>query len=501
MRGRRVVVVGAGFGGLAAAVRLAAAGLDVTICERAAQPGGCAGRLTLDGYAFDTGPSVLTMPELLDDVFAAAGEQRRDHLELVRLDPAYRAVFHDGSEIAVRGSVEAMAEEVARTCGGEEAVRFRRFVAHLGALYDAEFGDFIDANFDSALDLARPRQLARLVRLGGFRRLHDLVAERLTDWRLVRLFSFQSMYAGLSPYEALGLYAVIAYMDTVKGVYGVRGGVHAVAEALAGLAVRAGVELRLSTPVSQIEVASGRAVAVRTAHGDRLPCDVVVANADLPIVYRDLLPPGATPRRVRSLRYSPSCVVVHLGLDRRLEGVAHHNVHFARAYRESFDDLLAGRPQRDPSWFCSVPTVTDPTLAPPGGAVAFHLVPTPNLHGAPVDWDARADVELEAAQTRMEAAGYGPVRDATVVGRVVTPAGWARAGLAAGTPFSASHRFAQTGPFRPANVAPKVGGVVFAGAGTTPGVGIPMVLLSGRLAAERVRRLLRHGVHARPVGP
>jgi phytoene desaturase len=489
-RGGRVVVVGAGLGGLAAAIRLAAAGCEVTVLEREDAPGGRAGRRDVDGFSFDLGPSVLTMPELIADLYAVAGEDMARHLTLERLDPAYRAVFHDGSELAVRAGVEAMAAEIREWSGAAEAARFLRLVEHLAALYDATYEGFIDANFDSPLDLVRPRRLARLVRLGGFRRVHALVSGHLTDWRLVRLFTFQSMYAGMSPYEALGVYAVIAYMDLVRGVYAVRGGIHAVSRALAALAVRTGADVRLATPVERVEVAAGRAVAVRTLGGERVPCDAVVLTPDLPVAYRDLLPADATPARVRKLRYSPSCVVVHLGLDRPLAGAAHHNIHFARDYRASFDDVLAGRMQRDPSWFLSVPTVSDPALAPPGGAVAFYLLPAPNLTGDPINWDAQRDRELALALDRLERAGYGPVTSAARVREVVTPADWAAQGMAAGTPFAASHHFFQTGPFRPRNVAPNVGGVVFAGSGTTPGVGVPMVLVSGKLAAERVIELL-----------
>jgi phytoene desaturase len=481
-----VVVVGAGLGGLAAALRLRAEGLDVTVCERSDRPGGRAGRREVDGFSFDLGPSVLTMPEYLAELFALMGERVEDHLELTRLDPAYRAVFHDGSELAVRGSVEAMEEEVRAVCGPQEAGRFVRFAAHLKALHDAEMDGFIDGNFDSPLDLVRPVQLARLVRLGGFRRVYPLVASHLTDWRLRRMFTFQAMYAGMSPYEALGVYAVIAYMDAICGVYAARGGVFAVSQALADLAVRHGVDLRLSTAVDHVEVTGGRARAVVTADGDRIGCDVAVLNPDLPIAYRDLLPPEATPSRVRRLRYSPSCVVVHLGLDRKLDGAAHHNIHFAEQYSDSFDDILAGRMQREPSWFLSVPTVSDPALAPPGGEVGFYLLPTPNLHGDPLSWSHQGPREADRAARLIEEAGYGPVRSATVVREVVTPADWEAAGMAAGTPFAASHHFAQTGPFRPRNLAPRVGGVVFVGSGTTPGVGVPMVLISGKLAAERV---------------
>ena len=487
---RRVVVVGAGLGGLAAAIRLAAGGADVTVLERDERPGGRAGRFERDGFAFDTGPSVLTMPSLLAELFAVAGEDLEDHLTLERLDPAYRAVFHDGSMLHIRGSREAMIDEVRDVCGTAEADRFAAFADHLRRLYEAEYDTFIDANFDSPLDLVRPVALARVARLGGFRRMMPLVSSMLTDWRLIRMFTFQAMYAGMSPYEALGVYAVIAYMDAIGGVYFPRGGIHAVGLGLAALAQRCGVDLRLNTPVEHLEVRGGRAVAVHTAAGERVPADAVVLNPDLPIAYRDLLGDDLTPRRVRRLRFSPSCIVVHLGLSRRLDDAAHHTVHFARDYAESFDDILAGRLQRDPSWFLTVPTASDPSMAPDGGEILFVLVPAPNLVGNSLNWDAQAPREIAAAQRRLTAAGYGDIASATVVAEAVTPADWARQGMAAGTPFAASHHVSQTGPFRPANVAPKVGRVVFTGSGTTPGVGVPMVLVSGKLAAQRVEAML-----------
>ncbi|MBW3606438.1 MAG: phytoene desaturase [Actinobacteria bacterium] len=488
-------MVGAGLGGLAAAIRLACAGRQVTLLERDEVPGGRAGRLHRDGFAFDTGPSVLTMPHLVGELFELAGERMADHLQLERLDPAYRAQFHDGSQLLVRGSVEAMRDEVAAVCGPAEADRFVRFADHLRRLYEAEYDHFIDTNFDSVLGLARPVVMARLLRLGGFRRLHRLVASHLRDWRLIRLFTFQAMYAGMSPYEALGVYAVIAYMDAVAGVYFPAGGIFSVSRVLADLAVRCGVELRLGADVERVEIAGGRATGVRTLAGDVVPADHVVLNPDLPVAYEQLLGARYTPRRIARLRYSPSCVVVHLGLSGPLKDAAHHNIHFAAGYRESFDDLLAGRTQRDPSWFLTVPTVGDPAMAPHGGSVGFYLLPAPNLHGDAIDWDVQGPAELVSALRRIEQAGYGTPD--VVTAEVVTPADWRRAGMAAGTPFAASHHFAQTGPFRPRNVASTVDGVVFTGSGTVPGVGVPMVLVSGKLAAERVLQARTPGSRAR----
>ena len=486
----RVVVVGAGLGGLAASIRLATAGADVTLVERDDRPGGRAGRMQRDGFTFDTGPSVLTMPALVEELFAVAGERMADHLTLERLDPAYRAVFHDGSVLHIRGSLDGMAEEVRDVCGADEADRFRRFADHLGRLYAAEYDTFIDHNFDSPLDLVRPGPLSKVVALGGFRRMMPLVSSFLRDWRLIRMFTFQAMYAGMSPYEALGVYSVIAYMDAIAGVYYPRGGIHEVSVALADLARRCGVDVRLATPVESVDIRAGRAAGIITAGGEKIDADVVVLNPDLPIAYRDLLGEEHTPRRIKRLRYSPSCVVVHLGLSGKLDDAAHHNIHFAENYSDSFDDILAGRLQRDPSWFLTAPGASDPTVAPAGGDVAFVLTPAPNLVGNQLNWDAQSPREIRMTQQRLTAAGYGDIEAMTVVSEAVTPADWARQGMAAGTPFAASHHLSQTGPFRPANVAPTVDGVVFTGSGTTPGVGVPMVLISGKLAAQRVATML-----------
>jgi phytoene desaturase len=481
----RVVVVGAGLGGLSAALRLAAAGREVTVLERATVPGGRAGRLELGGYGFDTGPTVLTMPELIADALGAVGERLEDWLELQPLDPVYRAYYPDGSTLDVHADVEAMAAEVERVCGPAEAAGYRRFADYVGALYRVEMRSFIDRNLDSPLGLLGP-DLLRLLRLRGFGRLAPAVARHLKDPRTQRVFSFQAMYAGLSPYSALAIYAVIAYMDSVAGVWFPRGGMHAVPRALAGAAEKHGVRFRYGTEVARVEVAGGRARAVHTTGGERVEADVVVLNPDLPVAYRDLLPPGVAPRRIGRLRYSPSCVVLHAGSTATYTKIAHHNIHFGRAWRRTFDEIIRdGRLMSDPSVLVTNPTRADPTLAPPGRQAYYVLAPTPNLT-AGIDWASIGPRYRDELVAVLEARGYAGFGAGIEVERLVTPADWAASGLAAGAPFAAAHTLGQTGPFRPPTLARGLDNVVFAGSGTQPGVGVPMVLLSGRLAAERI---------------
>lgn len=484
----RVVVIGAGLSGLSAALHLLGAGRQVTILERAAQPGGRAGQELSDGHRIDTGASVLTMPELLDEAFDAVGENLAGNVELTRLDPAYRAHFADGSTIAVHTGAEAMAAEIRAAAGPAEAAGYLRLRRWLTELYAAQREHFIGANFDSPLDLLRP-ELAKLAALGGFGRLGPRVGSFLKDDRVRRLFSFQSLYAGLDPMRAIGAYGVISYMDTVGGVYYPMGGVGGVARALAGAAVRAGADLRLGTGAAWLERVSSTVRAVRTSTGERIPCDAVVIATELDTAHSLL---GARPRRPVPLRYSPSAVVLHATTDRSWDRLDHHTIFFGREWSRTFAEIIRhGRLMSDPSLLVTRPTATDPTLAPAGRQIVSVLAPAPNLHSAAIDWSRVGPAYREELLGTLESRGLQGFPGALRQHELVTPADWAARGLTAGTPFSLAHTFTQTGPFRPRNLLRGAENVVLAGCGTTPGVGIPPVLISGRLAAARITGRVR----------
>ena len=479
----QVVVVGAGLAGLAAALHLAGRGRTVTVVERETCPGGRAGRLDFDGYHVDTGPTVLTMPDIIEDTLAAVGDSLDKRLDLIKLDPAYRAQFADGAVLDVHTDGDAMAEEVARFAGPAEADGYRRLRAWLTRLYQVEFGKFIASNFDSPLSMAGP-DLARLAALGAFSRLDPAVGRFLHDERLRRVFTFQSLYAGQSPQKALALYAVIAYMDTVAGVYFPRGGMRALPDALAGAAEAAGVRFHYGSPVTRLERSGGRVRAVLTGDGERFPCDALVLATELQTAYELL---GRAPRRPVPLRPSPSAVVFHVGTRRQWPDAAHHTILFGRAWDQTFRQIIDdGQIMSDPSLLVTRPTATDPGLAPPGRDLLYVLAPTPNLAAGAIDWDAGGGAYAEELTARV-ASRLLPGLDGEIEAtRLVTPADWSRQGLVAGTPFSYAHSFAQTGPFRPGNLPRGTDNVVLAGCGTVPGVGVPTALVSGRLAADRV---------------
>jgi phytoene desaturase len=476
-----VVVVGAGLAGLSAALQLAGRGRSVTVLERGAHPGGRVGRLDVGGYRLDTGPTVLTMPDIIDEAFAAVGDSTADRLELRSVTPAYRASFADGSGLDVHTGAGAMAAEVERFAGPEAAGGYLRLREWLTKLYRVEFDGFIAANFDSPLSLLTP-QLARLAAIGGFRRWDRMVRRFITDARLRRIFTFQSLYVGVPPQRALAVYAVIAYMDTVAGVYFPRGGMRALPDALAAAATDAGVEFRYGSPVSALERNGSRATAVRTAD-ERFPADAVVLTTELPDTYRLL---GRRPRRLLALRAAPSAVVAHVGCRSVSTEIGHHTLVFGDAWEQTFHDIIDdGRAMRDPSLLVTRPTAGDASLTPAGRDLFYILAPAPNTVVGQVDWDtvggAYTDEIIAAVTARLPELG----RDTEVL-HVVNPADWARQGMAAGTPFALAHTFGQTGPFRPANTVRGIDNVVLAGSSTVPGVGVPTAMLSGRLAADRI---------------
>lgn len=484
----KVVVIGAGLGGMSAAAHLVKAGHEVTIVERDSIPGGRAGVVESNGFRLDNGPTVLTMPNLLEEAFNALGVEMSDYLRINKVDPMYRAVYADGSELNVLHGRHEMAEEIRRFANNAEADAFLRFCEWLERLYKAEMSSFIDTNFDSPLDLVKPwRAGLSLVRMGAFTKLDKKIGQFFKDERLQRIFSFQAMYAGLAPYEALSLYAVITYMDSVEGVYFPEGGMHAMATGLARALEAKGVTIRYDAPVTRILRSSGSRGAVtgvEVAGSERVVADAVVCNLDLPVAYRTLLGGVDAPRVARRGKYSPSCVLWVAGVKGLPPAnAAHHNIHFGHDWNGSFKALIEdGVRMPDPSVLVTLHSIDTPGLAPEGHSSLYVLEPTPNLDGT-IDWGRERDRIVGDIKNRVAALGY-PTD--VVVERVYDPLDWEAMGMERGTPFALAHTFRQTGPFRPNNVDKRVPGLVFTGSSTVPGVGVPMVLVSGKLAARRV---------------
>jgi len=404
-----------------------------------------------------------------------------DWLTLEPVSPLYRAFYADGSILNVFSDVDQMAQEISEVIGDEEAQGFRKYVDFVSKLYKYEMSDFIDRNIDSPLDLLTPN-LAKLFAIGGFRKLTPKVREYMKDPRTERIYSFQAMYAGLSPYDALAIYAVIAYMDSVAGVFFPKGGMHAVPKSMAAALEKHGVTIKYNTTVESVVHSGGRASGVLTTDGEFMEADVVVLNPDLPVAYRELI--GNEPWSVKRLNYSPSAFVIIAGSTQKYSKISHHNIHFGKSWKKVFTELIDEKKlMTDPSILVTNSSFSDPSLAPEGRELYYILFPTPNLD-ASIDWKEIGPRYRDECYRVLEERGYVGLADSIEVDNITTPQDWADRGMERGAPFSAAHSFGQTGPFRPGNMWGE--NVVFTGSGTQPGVGVPMVLISGRLAAERV---------------
>jgi phytoene desaturase len=484
-------IIGAGLGGLSSAAHLLSQGHQVTIFEQGAYPGGRAAKTLLDTpagqYLTECGPTVFTMLDTARVPFEALGETMERHVDMIRVDPGYQGRFSDGSVLNWPGHSDGIHKAIASFAGHKEAEGFDDYVQWLEKLVRIEYEPFIAQNFASPLDLMKsPLSLLRLVSMGAFRKMENQVREFIMDERLISMSTFQALYAGVTPHEALAVYCIISYMDLVQGVFYPRGGMHKYAEALAEQCENHGAKINYNTRITQVQTTNG-GVEVQS-DGSAEHFDAVICNADLPIAYPKIfgLP---VPRRVENAKYSPSCLLYVVGGSATSRREAHHTITFARNSKYGFSDLVKDRKMmRDPSFLVSQPTITDPSIAPEGTDVFYVLEPSPHLDSK-VDFEDQREAHIERMRGHLAKSGVS--FDRTDCEIFIDPTDWERQEMYKGTPFSMAHTFMQSGPFRAKNAVKELPGVFLTGTGTTPGVGIPMVIESGKLAAERVEQFIK----------
>jgi len=492
----RVVIVGAGVGGLATGARLAAAGHHVTICEQADRIGGKLGLHEADGFRFDTGPSLLTMPHVLREVFDVAGGSLEDALSLRPVDPIAHYRFADGTELDATRDLDTFATALDDVLTPGSGADWRQFMARAGRIWDATHEDFLDRALDG------PRTLLRqAVRIGDLRTvapwhsLRDLGQRYLRDPRLRMFLDRYATYTGSDPRRAPGALAVVPWVEQTYGAWYVEGGLVRIGGALCSLAAERGAVVRTSADVVEVRVEGGRVSGVDLADGERLRADVVVANADATHLYGDLVrDPRTAAARRRLARATPSLsgFVLLLGLRGRTPDLAHHTVLFPDDYDAEFDDLFgeAPRPVRDPTLYLSVPD--DAAVAPAGHEAWFVLVNAPRQgqtgrDGTAVDWDAPgvAHTYAERLLDLLRQRGYD-VRDRIVHRSVITPADLGRRTRAVGGAiYGTSSNGVRAAFLRPANRSP-VPGLFLVGGSSHPGGGLPLVLMSARIVSELI---------------
>jgi len=485
--GREALVVGAGLGGLAAAVRLQRRGWRVTVLERHDHPGGRCGLWEEGGFRFDTGPTLLLMVDYLRAVFTDAGRALEDYLDLVQLDPNYRIYYPDGSTLDVTSRLNLMLEGVERIEPGA-GPRFLRFLADTAKLYEVGLR-FVDRNVHKPRDFFKLLDAGMLAGSGALGKLRKLVSRYFRDERLRNAFSFQSLYLGLSPFDSMAVYSLLPFTEVAGGLWFPKGGMHAVPRAFERLAVELGARFEYGRDVAALErSADGRRVtAVRLADGTRRTADLVVVNADLPYAYRDLLQEPLP--KADTLQYSCSAFLLYLGTDRAYPALPHHNLVVPADLRRCCDDIFTRhRVPDDPAFYVCAPSRTDPSLAPAGGENVYVLVPVPSQDPArPLDWSVEGP-RLEAAMlARLERFGLPDLRRHVVVKRAFTPDDFAgRFSATRSEAFGLSHGLDQVGFFRPHNRHRTLANCYFVGQSTHPGCGIPMAMISARCVVDRI---------------
>ena len=482
------VVIGSGFGGLAAAVRLGARGYRVTVLEKLDAPGGRAYVFRQDGFTFDAGPTIITAPYLLEELWQVAGRRLADDVDLRPVDPFYKIRFDDGETLACHADLDAMRAEVARI-SPEDAAGFDRFIRDSEKIYDIAFTQLVDQPFHSLGTLLR--SVPDLVRLQGYRTVYRKVSDYFRHPKLRVAFSFHPLLIGGNPLTTTAYYCLIAHLERTHRVHYAMGGMGALVQGIVGLIQGLGGTLRYEAEVARIEVSNGGATGVTLASGETIGADVVVSNADVGWTYSKLLGHHKRKRwtdaKVERARYSMSLFVWYFGTSKRFDAVYHHTMVLGPRYEALLKDIFTRkRLSEDFSLYLHRPSMTDPSLAPPGCDSFYVLAPVPNL-GSGTDWAAQAESYRAAIQRRLEDTVLPGLGQHIVTSRVLTPQDFRDRLLSVnGAAFSLEPQLFQSAWFRPHNVSEEVEGLYLVGAGTHPGAGVPGVICSAKILDEVV---------------
>jgi phytoene desaturase len=478
----KAVVIGSGFGGLAAAVRLRARGYEVTVLEALDRPGGRARVLERDGFRFDAGPTVITAPYLLHELFELSGRDSRDYFELVPVDPFYRILFPDGTRFDYVGDEDRLLAQIA-ALSPADVDGYRRLARAAERIFDVGYTALADQPFHSWRTMARV--IPAMVRLKSYRSVHGLVASHIKDERLRQALTFESLLVGGDPFRAPSIYLLIHWLERKWGVHFALGGTGAIIAGLVRLLDEQGVAVRTSTPAERIVVRNGRVAGVETAAGEVVAADVVVSNADPSWVYQNMLDGPAGRRgagKARRTRQSMSLFVGYFGTDRVYPELAHHTVVLGPRYAPLLKDIFRRRVLADDfSLYLHAPTRTDPGMAPPGRDAFYVLSPVPNNRSG-IDWGQEAEPYFQRILEALEHRLMPGLRTSVVTREAMTPHDFEHSLRSVdGAAFGPEPLLTQSAWFRYHNRAPDLEGLYFVGAGTHPGAGVPGVLSSAKI--------------------
>ncbi len=480
-------VIGSGFGGLASAIRLQAKGYQTTLFEMRDKPGGRAYVYTDKGFTYDAGPTIITAPFLIDELFELGGKKTSDFLQIVPCDPFYRIVFHDGMTFHYNGDEAQMLREVARIAP-DDVEGYKNLVAKTREIFQKAFIELADQPFTHFTDMLRVAP--DLIRLRSHESVYAMASRYVKSERLRQVLSFHPLLVGGHPFASSSIYAMIMYLERKWGVHFAMGGTGALVQSFVKLFEDMGGTLRLNARVEEIEIESGRATGLRLKGGERFAARTIVSNADVANTYRKLVAPQHrrkwTDRKLAGMRYSMGLFLIYFGTNRTYPELAHHSIILTKRFKPLLDDIFYGKTlAEDFSLYLHAPTRTDPSMAPEGHECFYVLSPVPHLD-ADIDWEKVKERYADAILESLEKQLIPDLRKHLVSKLIMTPKDF-ETDLDAykGSAFQFEPVLTQSAWFRPHNVSEDVEGLYFACAGTHPGAGLPGVLSSAKVL-ERV---------------
>ncbi len=494
----KVLIIGAGLGGLALAARLAKQGYSVDVYEKNSRIGGRAAWKKKKGYTIDLGPTFLLMPGEFEELFTYCGEKFSDHIQLEPLDPLYRLHYADGTHLDMHSSLPSMRESFVAhdPLHGEEHFRsFLDFLSHEGKKFPIVYERFIARPARSIASLLFSPDIIELFRLDGFHSMWENAGAFFSEEKLRLAMSFQSMYIGESPHTAPGTYSIIPFVEFTQGVWYPRQGIRGLVEAIGELARKKGAKIHLRRPVKEIIIEGGNAIGLRLENGEEVRGDIIVSNLDLPGAYHGLIPESQrkkyTKKKLDSLKYGCSAFMIYLGVKKEYATLRHHNVFFSTDPRTNFKEIFSTRTvPGDPSIYVNVSTRTNPTLAPKGKHLLYVLVPVPysaQRNGEKVDWAMYKEEFVRKIVDTLASRGLTQLKENAEILEVFTPDDWeSLAGMHQGSTFGLSPTFLQSSVFRPNQKSEEFDRLYFVGASTHPGSGMPLVLVSARTCEKRI---------------
>ena len=488
MKTKAAIVIGAGIGGLTAATHLAKRGLHVTVVEKNMRPGGRCDRLNRAGHHFDTGPTLLVMPLLYKAEFRALGTCMHELLKVQRVDPTYHLVFDDGSQLALTSDMKSLQEQLESIQPGSFQ-GLLRYLREGDRHYQLTLDKLVNRDFRKATDFYNPQNLTLLFRLKALTNHYRNMSAYFDDPRLKAAFMFQDIYMGLSPFEAPATFSLMPYSELAHGVWYPKGGMYSVVETLAGLAHEAGVEFIFNSAVERIDTNSAHARGVLLADGTRLDGDVVLANADLPYIYQNLLPQDRNTELLSHKQFSCSVISFFWGMDKTYEALGPHTLFLADDYRENFESINRDlNLPANPSFYVHAPARLDPAMAPRGQDSLTAIVPVGHIsENGGQNWGELRDKARQHVFRRLQILGITDFKSHIKFEETFTPLSWHnRYNLVKGATHGLSHTLTQLAYFRPSNRHPRYRNLYFVGASTHPGTGVPTAMVSGRLVTERI---------------